>query len=88
MTFIESHGFTEGQGRAQVFETLTLAYRNEAMNSYPSYANIIQQRPAGLDLEHKLEFWKKEDAAMKHSGGADWDFEQKVLGNPPDLTKV
>lgn len=70
-----------------MFEALLQAYKNEAMDSYPSYANIIQQRPAGLDLEHRLEFWKKEDAAMKHSDGADWDFKQKVLENTPDLTK-
>jgi acyl carrier protein len=87
MTFIESHGFTEGQGRAQMFETLTQAYNEEAMDPYPSYTNFIQRYPAGSDSQYKLDFWKKEDAAMKHSDGADWDLKQKVLENPQDLTK-
>jgi acyl carrier protein len=87
MTFIESHGFTEGQGRHEMFEALTQAYNNKAMDPYPSYTNFIERYPAGPDTQYKLDFWKKEDAAMKHSDGADWDLKQKVLENPPDLTK-
>jgi acyl-CoA synthetase (AMP-forming)/AMP-acid ligase II/acyl carrier protein len=87
MTFLESHGFTEGQGRAQMLETLHQAYKDEAMDLYPSYANFIQRYPAGSDPQNKLDFWKKEDAAMKHSEGPDWKVKQKVLENPHELTK-
>jgi acyl carrier protein len=86
MTFIESHGFTEGQGRAQILETLTRAYENKVMDSYPSYTNFIQRYPAGLDLQHNLDFWEKENFAMKQSEGADWDLKRKVLENPRELT--
>lgn len=33
MTFIESHGFTEGQGRAQMLHTLSQAYKKQTMDS-------------------------------------------------------
>lgn len=87
MTFIESHGFTEGQGRSQMFETLTQAYKNEAMGAYPSYTNFIQRYPTGLDPQNKLDFWAKDNTAMKLSEGTDWDLKQRVLENPPDLSK-
>jgi acyl carrier protein len=87
MTFIESHGFTEGQGRAQMLETLNQAYQDEVLDPYPSYTNFIHRYPAGADPESKLEFWKKEDAAMKHGEGLDWDVKQRVLENPQELTK-
>jgi acyl carrier protein len=87
MTFIESHGFTEGQGRAQMLETLNQAYRDETLDPYPSYTNFIQRYPAGADPESKLEFWKKEDAAMKHGEGLDWDVKQRVLENPQEFSK-
>lgn len=85
MTFIESHFFTEGQGRTQIFEVLNQAYNGEPLESYASYSSFTERFPMGDDLEADMKFWRKEKTAAAFSEGSDWAVKRKVLENPVEF---
>lgn len=82
MTFIESHGFTEGQGRAQMLDVLAQAYNDEPLDEYMSYSSFVQHFPMDQDKPRDLDFWKKEKASADYCDGADSALKRKALENP------
>jgi acyl carrier protein len=86
MTFIESHLFTEGQGRTQVLYVLNQAYNNEPLERYASYSSFTERFPVGHDSPADMEFWRNEISAAEFSEGSDWDVKGKVLKNPADFS--
>jgi acyl carrier protein len=87
LTFIESHCFTEGQGRLLMLETLRQAYNGDPMDDYPSYSNFISQHRPGDDPVDKLRFWTLERDALEQSEGHRWLLKQSVLLNRQDLAE-
>jgi acyl carrier protein len=82
MTFIESHFFTEGQGRSLLIEALNRAYNGQPLEVYTSYTSFVERHPVGHDSKADLEFWRKEASALEFSEGSDWALKQKVLKSP------
>jgi hypothetical protein len=85
MTFIESHFFTEGQGRTQIFEVLEQAYKGESLERYASYSSFTERFPVGNDSQADMGFWRNEASATEFSEGSDWDVKRKVLKNPVEF---
>ncbi|CAK1359052.1 Peroxisomal-coenzyme A synthetase [Cercospora beticola] len=65
LAFIESHLFTEGQGRRLILDTISKAYQNEELDHYTPYSAYVSRFPIGHDPASALEFWEKEVASMK-----------------------
>lgn len=86
MTFIESHGFTEGQGRAQMLNVLAQAYNNEPLDEYMSYSSFVQRFPVDQDRPRDLEFWKKEKASADHCDRNDSALKRRTLENPTEYS--
>ena len=85
MTFIESHFFTEGQGRRQMLDALNQAYNGQPLDAYTSYSSFVERHPVGCDSKAGLEFWRKEASAIEFSEGSDWGLKQQVLKTPASL---
>jgi acyl carrier protein len=85
MTFIESHLFTEGQGRAQMLEVLNHAYSGQPLEGYASYSSFTERYPVGQVSHMDMEFWRKEATAAKLSEGPDWALKQKIWDNPAEF---
>jgi hypothetical protein len=85
MTFIESHFFTEGQGRSLMLEALNQAYNDQPLDAYTSYSSFAEHHQVGHDSKADMEFWRKEASAVEFSEGSDWALKQKVLKNPAEF---
>lgn len=85
LAFIESHLFTEGQGRALILENLEKLYNGDTPEPYLPYTTFVEKHPAGEDEKHKVEFWHNEKAAWLHSEGSDWPRKASSLILPADL---
>lgn len=85
ITFIESHFFTEGQGRRQMLDVLNQAYNGQPLEVYTSYSSFVERYPVGHDSNASMEFWRKEASAVEFSEGSDWGLKQQSLKTPASL---